>query len=772
MDIWAWLRNEEEVLRRRGAHRLANLIFAVPQWVRANQIDRVRQTLSEAILLARQEKNPWLELYFRHWLMQGVVIRQFNVAEHMTEVIRLMEFAHREETRDCPQAICVVQDVCWAYDIRDHLGFAPDRARVAAEALARIDASWPCFTCIGSELISALRDAGQVALAQSELSRLEALAASNGQGSGAPTFAIDTFWNMVALGRFREAWQLNEAHEASEPDAWFSIAKEIRRARCLVGLDRVETASEVLPEFCRIASLVELYPTWMEVRYLLVRHGGVANATSTRRDFLQGFRRLLDLGALRYALEGAAYYAELALQAGLPYMAELASEAFASILPRLVRPLDAPSRLADLRLRIEAQKANLHFPKWVVQGDGPTSSDPEAVCDRLLHVLESSPGDVRLQTRLVSLFGELGYQAELGDWLARMVHRFPEDGHLFSLLGDHLFRSGHDDRLREACEKRVEDDVSDHHRATAHWFLANLAWRECAWERTLAHLKRIPSGHARYVESLLMRAAVYRKCGQYDAAFGCLADLEAADDRSAEWAWEGALVAAQVGNALDAKKFETFLRESGFACEERPTETVRIRGTGEQGGAFELAARRTGMVTALVCELAPPSSGLNFGDEVLVKPLRFTSDRGGHAAHDAVFGVESVPATRSVPTFPIFGVDPGNQALAELERIVVDAGGALARDEDASSETCFHPQTCEELPALYGRFAILPEAPWRAFHKRLLRATATYAHPLMWPQLAWALNLVDLVAHWHRLAVRYQLNWVESFERDSCKGGT
>ena len=49
---------------------------------------------------------------------------------------------------------------------------APERLLVARETLARIDAKWPCFTCISSEYAFGLIDQTKIVTAASELAAL------------------------------------------------------------------------------------------------------------------------------------------------------------------------------------------------------------------------------------------------------------------------------------------------------------------------------------------------------------------------------------------------------------------------------------------------------------------------------------------------------------------------------------------------------------------------------------------------------------------------
>ena len=76
--------------------------------------------------------------------------------DRLPEAVSLLEFAHRDANRACPQSVCTTQDLAVTYGLIDGKGYQQQRLNVAAETLERIDPSWPCFTCISSEYADAL----------------------------------------------------------------------------------------------------------------------------------------------------------------------------------------------------------------------------------------------------------------------------------------------------------------------------------------------------------------------------------------------------------------------------------------------------------------------------------------------------------------------------------------------------------------------------------------------------------------------------------------
>src|SRR4051794_4033236 len=138
MDIWAWVEARHEDLREHGHDRLADVIQAVPSAVVGDDVHGVETMVPEGLALARGLNDDWVEIYLRHWQRQ---LRGGGRAE-VPDAVELFELAHRDKNADCPQSVCVVQDLAIAYEAADGLGYAADRLDISAETLDRIDASW------------------------------------------------------------------------------------------------------------------------------------------------------------------------------------------------------------------------------------------------------------------------------------------------------------------------------------------------------------------------------------------------------------------------------------------------------------------------------------------------------------------------------------------------------------------------------------------------------------------------------------------------------
>ena len=71
MDIWAWVHDATEDLRKNGQGRLADLVDEVSSACCDGDHERVENMVPEALTLARAAKHPWIEVFVRHWFLQS-----------------------------------------------------------------------------------------------------------------------------------------------------------------------------------------------------------------------------------------------------------------------------------------------------------------------------------------------------------------------------------------------------------------------------------------------------------------------------------------------------------------------------------------------------------------------------------------------------------------------------------------------------------------------------------------------------------------------------
>ena len=160
MDIWNWVEKLQDDLGEAGQAQSAQLLTRLTDEVCELRLDRVDALLPEARALGKTLGNPWLDVFVGHWDMRNRVGNRLEGESALGDAVALFERAHRADTVECPQSICVTQDLAACYGNIDGPGWVPERIEVCEETLARIDPSWACFQCLSCEKADALLDDG------------------------------------------------------------------------------------------------------------------------------------------------------------------------------------------------------------------------------------------------------------------------------------------------------------------------------------------------------------------------------------------------------------------------------------------------------------------------------------------------------------------------------------------------------------------------------------------------------------------------------------
>jgi len=352
MNIWQWVDDIETELKEQGHHRLAKLINELPNNTANENHSQVDAIFPEALALARAIKHPWLEVFVRHWNLQSRVVYRYEVTEMLSEAVSLLEFSTRDETRGCPQSICVVQDLTICYGLIDGPGYADDCLAVCKETLEKIDASWSCFTCISSEYADALlkKEQYQEAFNFLQQQNQTLLLANKYDGR----FDLRSVWveTLIHLQRYEEAYDFNkEAH------SWWGnesnlLGNTLDEARITAHLGRYDEAKKVLPAFDKISNASEYFPDWADAIQLLVNAAVIPNDLSVNAQFQLMSEKLAQQGVIRSAFTITLSQAELALKRGDTDIATHCCERAEALIPRLYKPLDAPKLLQAIRAQI------------------------------------------------------------------------------------------------------------------------------------------------------------------------------------------------------------------------------------------------------------------------------------------------------------------------------------------------------------------------------------------------------------------------------------
>ena len=272
MDIWAWVWDMQDKLREEGHASLADAIFKLPNDTVNGNHQEIDQYIDGLVAEARQSGFTWVELFFRHWYMQSKILHRGEPKEAIKEAVSLLEFAHQEENRDCPQSICTVQDLASCYGQFDGPGYAEQRIAVATEGLNKINPDWPCYKCISAEYAEALCDAKRYDECLEFLDKIDNDYIENGEETDTSDLMVVRIHVLVRQGKLDKAKKYGKKLSAWGKGSNFEIDKATLRALVDAHDKQFQKALDGLPALERIikedASQLEY---WVETMCLVIK---------------------------------------------------------------------------------------------------------------------------------------------------------------------------------------------------------------------------------------------------------------------------------------------------------------------------------------------------------------------------------------------------------------------------------------------------------------------------------------------------------------------
>jgi tetratricopeptide (TPR) repeat protein len=285
-----------EELYEQGHDQLADIIYQLPNATCNGRHDEAEMLFAQALPLVRDLKHDWLEVYMRHWIAQSRILHRHNVTAGLRDAIDLLEFAHTDAAKQCPQSVCVTQDVCAAYGVADGPGFSEERLAASSETLARIDASWPCFSCISAEHALALYDAGRYQQCRDFCFKQLSELAKHGEGSHSMlgTYAAEA---MLKLGQTAQALEMLVRIAPIHGNQNQEHKRSMVEGLALTKLGRHEEAIDKQ----RTASLItaNIYLNWAELELALC-HATPSRNTAKLDNTLARFCDELEIGGARF----------------------------------------------------------------------------------------------------------------------------------------------------------------------------------------------------------------------------------------------------------------------------------------------------------------------------------------------------------------------------------------------------------------------------------------------------------------------------------------
>lgn len=745
MDIWQWVHDIDPELRRGGHLRLADLLKRLPSATVDEHHDRVDALAPEALALARAAGLPWVEVFVRHWHLQSRVLHRSQGDMALGEAVALVEYAHSEPARGCPQAVCTVQDLAACYSQVDGPGYGPERAAVARETLARIDPTWPCFTCISCELAGALREQGDPQAALDLLDAQHSKLVAAGHGRERTALLPERIACLIDLGRIDDALATcNDAIANGRRDEGQRRSRKIDLARIYARLGRGADAVRELPVPEDILPTPSHFEPYTDALVQLVRIGARDNDGALGRLLQRFVTRLQANGSLRLPFLIACAAADLAIARGSLAVAGLHLATMQRLAARLHRPHDAPERLARVRLSLESSQFR-------------TLRDPPADPEDILFVAASeraaAPGDPARVRRHAHVLLDLGFASEAADLLEAHLAAHPDDEPAVALL-ELAYRSSDDDARHRALGERLLAGDSDGKRRLGRWIAARRLARARDFDASDAHLVVLAQSPRDAVDARLLHAQNARERADWPTVLRLLDEVLALDPARAPGSldWDRMIAATFLG-AWDRVRHSA--ARLGLAVEgdagpiDERRELCRIRIEHPNGRRQELYAARTGPVTARLLQISRTDQPQRLFDQVVFdpRPLGKPEDDDGDRPPIYLYAELGPLQQAQYRAFSVDGVRPDDAQLAALRQVALAHHGSFQlQSGDRYRVTA---PDGDEHPGLYAFIAFAPGTDLRAASDALTAIVRAFAHPLVWPDLAAAAG-DDLLAERHR----------------------
>ena len=352
MDIWKWVNEVYDSLRDAGEDRLAYLLFEIPNQVCRNNHDHVDALIPEALALSQKNGNTWLEIFFRHWNLQSRLFHRYEPISLLSEAVSLLEFSHREENKQCPQSICVVQDFAKCYALLDGPGYFSDRIDVLKETFDRINSKWPCFFCLTGEYVDALCDSGDYNEALSFLDKQNAefiLVNNKGAQNELCYNYAEVFFYLEQYDKAYEYVQKSKFRGGNQKD--FREKKMTFTALILAKLNRFSESKQMLLKFDKIKKTHEHFVFWAQTRFELAVNDIIPFDLELNRHFQYMVDELSNNGVIRESIDIALLQGELLIKNKDSRAFERCCKYIECLIPKLRKPLDANDKLNSLRIR-------------------------------------------------------------------------------------------------------------------------------------------------------------------------------------------------------------------------------------------------------------------------------------------------------------------------------------------------------------------------------------------------------------------------------------
>ncbi|EPZ2127434.1 hypothetical protein ACXLI6_002494 [Escherichia coli] len=749
MNIWEWYNKYSQELRDAGQEYIPQLIDDYSESVMHLQMEKCDSLLPEVKALTQVAKNPWLEIFIGHWEMRHRLTNREEGEKVLPDVVALFEKAHREEAKDCPQSICVTQDLSACYENIDAPGWANERMAVCEETIARIDATWSCFQCLSTEYASALIDSKRAEEALAYLDRqIDAVKASGDDD-------IEALLNtradiLIELQRYDEARKLID-ELAEENDYWGRdrISYQLKKLYIMALCGQDEDVWAELPRWADLTPFS--WGIWIKIITALLPRHPQRNNWQLARIIQKMLEHRSQAGAHRKVVNLAKLQITLALERESVWVAKIAMKLAQRHIPKLRVLLGVDREFLELSEKIAAKEAEL-LARPVVEvpenSDEETQPDPEKDVETFRRAYLNAPDDAELLGKLVNALNACNAIDESIELLQRYVesHIQEDNGLCFDLLDLLIHRD--DLQTIEHLAKQYEQAGLLH---MALWFRARVINQQEDWSE-LESIGQQLLQHEKGREWV----GVYRMCSwaaqkqeARDRQLDYLQQLQQLmisreeDIRNLQWdimATASILQQWDLVRAIAAELEIELTEGEGFIDEKWGLLNIRFRENYEYRYYY---AQRIGPVTARIIEPTYRTDYPQHVDEVVVFDAEMLNTQPEDEEERKNFTplyacLQTIIPTEYGESWFCEGVMPGEEEFNTFREALRERNWYYwSNSNDDYTLTDSHQgEGAEPLPAFYFVISAPRSISKGDIDKTLHELTADWEHPLCWWRLA------------------------------------
>ena len=758
MEIWDWVWDAEEALREKGNHRLADIMDNISTWTCADEHNKVDQVYPEALALAKKESNRWIEVFIRHWYLQSQVLHRHNVKDMVREAVELLELSSQDDTKNCPQSVCAVQDLANTYAQKDGPSYVEERISVSQESLAKINPAWPCFECISDEYISALIDSDKLEEALSEIKtrRKQILAAERTHKTNA--FCLTETEILITQKKYDEAEKIIRKAENLGGGESFLRYKSALTAIVLAYQGRFEEAEEFVLPFKEVLKAQSHFLYWAEYMYLAAKHNSELNDDDLNYCFNTMVNRFIENGVQRDSLQLMDWQIELAFARTDLFSIERIIEKSAAIIKELRKDFGATEWLQTQRDKFEQMKTEFENSSNDLLervSASETDEDSDAYLDalgnlnltQLSFIAKHQSDDLRIQLVYTDKLEDNGFSDLALDVMQRLIDAEVYYPLLLSRYGNSLLDKNELAKFDRFFTEQLLDSFDEAQKIYALWVISRRYVDEDV-DKAIEVLEAIVAIDDELENTLRKLAELSAKQGNYARAVECWSKVIALDPEENEHFHWDRMVSATLNENWESVRESCEVLEIQLDSESGPIDenfgSIRIQTEDRSGERINLNALRTGPVSARITEMFLDEDEQFYGDEVVFEatPLNRldSKDDDGDACdsegyYTLLYPIYKTQKKGSCYIFDFDGIHPGEEKWNSIIEVFTQNDCDISVRTSSSYQVCDN-ETDEYLDAIYCYIAAASTTNLDKLNKDLFKVVKDLEYPFVWGRLA------------------------------------